>query len=266
MDENERAVAVQYRLEESRPDVALTVVLAERCRLALMSQFGAANGGAPSAVLAGRDAQGNPLRGHQHAFYLPFDSDGDGLLDCLTVYAPSGLGVRELDAAARLEWISLSTWHEVVTVRIARIAGVAGLTQLGLPFSRSQRWVSRSPYVLSRHPKVNGAGVPRLGPDGAQIDSPAHQLQAEWQQRAGDDPSLPSLTKASTWERGPERPSWDGYELNRIKAERPAAVRKGLFARLEFAAPVNGPIALGYGCHFGLGLFVPDTSQSIAGV
>ena len=26
---------------------------------------------------------------------------------------------------------------------------------------------------------------------------------------------------------------------------------------IEFAEPVAGPIALGFGCHFGLGLFVP---------
>ena len=26
---------------------------------------------------------------------------------------------------------------------------------------------------------------------------------------------------------------------------------------MEFAQPITGPIALGYGCHFGLGLFMP---------
>lgn len=31
----------------------------------------------------------------------------------------------------------------------------------------------------------------------------------------------------------------------------------GRFLGLRFAQPVRGPIALGFGCHFGLGLFVP---------
>lgn len=30
---------------------------------------------------------------------------------------------------------------------------------------------------------------------------------------------------------------------------------------IEFAEPVSGPLALGYACHFGLGLFIPaDTA------
>lgn len=30
----------------------------------------------------------------------------------------------------------------------------------------------------------------------------------------------------------------------------------GRMIEIEFAAPVEGPVALGFGCHFGLGLFV----------
>jgi CRISPR-associated protein Csb2 len=33
--------------------------------------------------------------------------------------------------------------------------------------------------------------------------------------------------------------------------------RHGSFWRLTFAEPVPGPIALGFACHFGLGLFKP---------
>lgn len=31
--------------------------------------------------------------------------------------------------------------------------------------------------------------------------------------------------------------------------------RHGSFWRIEFAEPIQGPLALGFGCHFGLGLF-----------
>jgi len=34
--------------------------------------------------------------------------------------------------------------------------------------------------------------------------------------------------------------------------------RKGSFWRLTFANPIMGPLALGFGCHFGLGLFQPN--------
>ena len=33
--------------------------------------------------------------------------------------------------------------------------------------------------------------------------------------------------------------------------------RQGSFWRIRFAKPVKGPISLGFGCHFGLGLFRP---------
>ena len=35
------------------------------------------------------------------------------------------------------------------------------------------------------------------------------------------------------------------------------ATRSGFGFRLSFASPIPGPLALGYGSHFGLGLFVP---------
>ena len=38
-----------------------------------------------------------------------------------------------------------------------------------------------------------------------------------------------------------------------------AASESGAAFMIEFPEPVSGPVALGYGCHFGLGLFVPAT-------
>ena len=37
----------------------------------------------------------------------------------------------------------------------------------------------------------------------------------------------------------------------------PPGNARGTVWRLVFAAPVRGPLAFGYGCHFGLGMFVP---------
>ena len=40
---------------------------------------------------------------------------------------------------------------------------------------------------------------------------------------------------------------------------------RGSFWRLTFAAPVSGPLALGFGCHFGLGLFRPEPEHRSGG-
>ena len=58
---DERIVAVAYSVEGNGPDVGLTVAFAERCRLALMSQFGRVR--QRSLKHAGRkDSGGRPLQ------------------------------------------------------------------------------------------------------------------------------------------------------------------------------------------------------------
>jgi len=42
--------------------------------------------------------------------------------------------------------------------------------------------------------------------------------------------------------------------------------RQGSMLRLEFPEPVGGPVALGFGCHFGLGLFRAISATAHAGV
>ena len=37
----------------------------------------------------------------------------------------------------------------------------------------------------------------------------------------------------------------------------------GRLLELRFARPVRGPIALGFACHFGLGLFTPAVNENI---
>lgn len=44
---------------------------------------------------------------------------------------------------------------------------------------------------------------------------------------------------------------WAQFRRNR----KGGPVRTGAGLRLTFSQPVQGPLALGYGCHFGLGLF-----------
>lgn len=48
-------------------------------------------------------------------------------------------------------------------------------------------------------------------------------------------------------------------QFRRIRAKRGLKQpdRLGRLLRLHFDEPVDGPIALGFGCHFGLGLFRP---------
>ena len=51
---------------------------------------------------------------------------------------------------------------------------------------------------------------------------------------------------------------WIEFRRERMTGGGSRGTSMGYGFRLRFAEPVPGPIALGYGCHFGLGLFVCD--------
>ena len=51
---------------------------------------------------------------------------------------------------------------------------------------------------------------------------------------------------------------WLHFRRERVSGTGTASTRQGFGFRIEFAQPVRGPIVLGYGAHFGLGLFVPE--------
>jgi CRISPR-associated protein Csb2 len=54
---------------------------------------------------------------------------------------------------------------------------------------------------------------------------------------------------------------WTEFKRWRSSGSRPA-VSEGYGFRITFSEEVAGPIALGYASHFGLGLFIPEISDS----
>lgn len=51
---------------------------------------------------------------------------------------------------------------------------------------------------------------------------------------------------------------WSAFRTRRIEGDGRRGPAGGYGFRIEFVEPVAGPIALGYGAHFGMGVFVPD--------
>ena len=208
--------------------------LAERARRATLGRARQLYGahGVP-AVLSGHDG-GVPRRGHAHAFWLPEDADADGRLDHLTVHVPAmdGVALAALLAAdiavrgRRESW--RAHWHWIGRSRDRDAPGAL--------LRPSAVWTSLTSYVGPWHEK------PRF--------SQADMLRRECRERglppplaidaAGDDDGACERAAAPRWRWRRSTPPGDG---------------KGTRWRLVFGAPVPGPLALGYGCHFGLGLF-----------
>lgn len=181
---------------------------------------------------------------HGHAFYLPWDSNGDGRIDRIVLHVPDGMSAQERHIAERLRhlWSRDGSQWRVVLENI-------GDTDIGGPLTtRATQWQSITPYLHPWHVKKH-------------FDV-RDQIRRECRERELPEPaSLEPLDDIQVGS-GTRRRRAIHFHRFRNKRNLTQPDRRGSFWRLTFSEPVNGPIALGFGCHFGLGLFQPDTKQS----
>lgn len=246
-----------------------TIVLADRVHETLVSL---SNG---SSVFTGCDSHREPLHGNRHA-YIFCESNSrqvvgdDGPITHIAIYAPMGFGSGDLNALENLSEI----WGENdlrVTVALQGIgqpedfAGNFIVMDADHPFcpllSRSRVWVSRTPFIPTRHPKVTRAGAFKLDGRGLQIGSPEHEVRRLLgMQNLAEIVSVEPIAGTLL---GKKQIGWSGFRLSRDGGRGRWAGSRGYGFRIEFSEPVNGPIAVGYGAHFGMGLFVPEDDRQI---
>jgi CRISPR-associated protein Csb2 len=225
------------------PRIEETLKIGEIARAALM-----AGGGDPPREFSGRDSDG-PQRndaGHAHAFFLPEDADGDGLIDHLIVYCRLGFSVegrRRLDRLTRL-WLAHGRADEEGNrgrkewrVALEDIAAPEKLAATSSLLKSSRKWKSITPYLMPWHAKRNFGVVEQI---------------ARETERRGIFPTLVDVAvlDQNTLSKRPIR-------FHRIRSRRGLVQPDtlGSFVSLTFAQPVTGPLSLGFACHYGLGLF-----------
>lgn len=198
--------------------------------------------------LTGKDEHGKPLHDHHdHAHTIPVDLDGDGHLDHLIVYAKMGLG----DAAQRAVRALRRTWTKggVGDIQVAVVGhgDLDILRQLPSPLNRhveellgppmgTRVWESATPFVLPRFLKPRGKNSLR-----GQINAELASRQLPEIESVFVDPDLTRELRHHVRQRthvGVAPPADAGYGL-----------------RLTFSVPLRGPLLLGYGSHYGLGMF-----------
>ncbi|HOE12832.1 MAG TPA: type I-U CRISPR-associated protein Csb2 [bacterium] len=250
------------------PLVEETLPFAELMRRSLMWRYSHLPGmESPcfSEIFSGKNiADGSPLEGHQHAYFLPADEDDDGRIDHITVVSDMCFGdgeLRSLDRIRKLKWGEDELGLMLIALTTRDEAG-------GCLFGPSKVWESATPFLVTRHPKKRGQ----------KRDSPellSHPLDFVRQ----------VLTEELDRYRRECRPdilehcSIELLNENRIGAHhlRPIQFKRfrqkrgddggrcpaGGF-RVTFPEPVRGPLCLGHSCHFGLGLFIaksPDAEE-----
>lgn len=232
------------------PHVTRTLPHAEFLHRAFVSQIDRL-GCTHSRVLIGRDEEGRPLRtAHEHAHVWPLDLDGDDHLDHVVVWAPMGLdadaqcavrAVRRTFTKGRREELRLAVAGSGRLQDFGSLPGSVGdrLREVFPPTAGSETWASVTPFVPPRYTKRAGRNT---------LEG---QIGQELTSRGFPEPRAISVTEPRDDEIARRM-----RHFVRTRSRGPAPpVDVGLRVLLQFAEPVKGPLALGYGSHFGLGLF-----------
>ncbi|WP_421621535.1 type I-G CRISPR-associated protein Csb2 [Alkalilimnicola ehrlichii] len=221
------------------PRVENAIKIGEITRLAAIKKAEQVNGGHIPPALSGHDLPRDNR--HGHAFYLPEDADGDGHIDHILIHAPDGLAaeaIRALDRITRLWERDGGEW-QVLFEGAGTVFELADSVHLG----KARVWTSVTPYLHPWHTKK------RFGV--------AEQIARECRERGLPEPE--TVTDAG-------RVMVGGKECRPVHFHRFRTTRKrltqpdtrGQFVRITFPEPVEGPLALGFGCHYGLGTFKPS--------
>ena len=224
-------------------------------------------------VLSGKSPDGKPLRdqgfNHRHAHIL-CEASNDFRLTQMTIVAQMGFTPEDELAIERLVNRKLARplqWNgyevQLVLLGIGHPPDFGGMTEKAGQsrlLATSSVWESRTPFVLTRHLTRKGlpstesiAADPKLKQ--ALIDEVRRELKnrSQFQEYAAETVIEP-LLEQGTYLNG-HFTSWLKFRRERLKGGGSKVGSTGFGFRLTFPNPVTGPIALGYGCHFGLGVF-----------
>ena len=242
-----------------RPRIEDTVKIGEIMRAAAMSKFGwetneQTGKRAPLAPwqISGRDCQNRPIRDrtHPHAFWLPEDADDDGWIDHVTVFIGDGMNeaIRsQLDRISRI-WLTppgaqrnpgadtkIDEWR-LALEGFGHPNDFAGSSRL---LAASRRWRSVTPFLASGHLKK--AGYPG-------------ELVRLLQRRGMDTNGVKIREIAEITVGGTRRRALNFHRF-RSRGRESQPDSSGALLEIEFPRVVQGPLALGYASHFGLGMF-----------
>lgn len=175
---------------------------------------------------------------HQHAFFIP-EADAEGRIAHAIIHIPAGFDADTRYVLENLNkiWNRDGQEWRLIMEHIGEKTDFAEASPL---LKLSTVWQSQTPYLHPWHCKKN-------------FDVEA-QIRRECRERFREEPIaieyLPTIK--------PHGRELRPVDFHRFRSKKGLVQpdTHGSFWRLTFANPVAGPLALGFGCHFGLGLFV----------
>ena len=170
--------------------------------------------------------------------------DDDGIIDHITVSASAGLDPAAVRLLAATDRLTLSSGAQVELL-LERAGGPEAADEVLR--GPAHVWNSRSPYV-----------APARDRSSFDIRDAQRQLKHEIGKR------MPSAILAAAPEplddliHAGEPLRAEHFHIVQDNGGTPPQSARPCFFRLTFEHPVDGPLAFGWGCHRGLGLFVAE--------
>lgn len=190
---------------------------------------------------------------HAHAHILPLDLDGDGHLEHVLIWASMGLdataqaairAVRQTYTKGGIAPLKLALEAAGSLADLRHLSGGYGdgLHALLGPEQGATEWISLTPFVPPRHLKARGKNC---------LEG---QIAAELASRGFPEPLEIEVCD-------PRHQRWLRFRhFVRTRRNGPAApIDCGFPVSVRLARPHAGPLCLGYGSHFGLGIFAAIT-------
>ncbi|MBL8151027.1 MAG: type I-U CRISPR-associated protein Cas5/Cas6 [Blastocatellia bacterium] len=198
-----------------------------------------------SEVITGKRADGVPLEGHAHAHYFATDEDEDGRLDHITIVAQRGFDNEDVAALVKLSQVSSYDRRSKIEISLDGIGMKEQFAEVSI-FKKSHKWHSFTPFSLPRFGSRGSGKQPRPR------DLPEAQLKRELASRHLPQPL--SIRLIDGYLAKCQLIKWSDFYCRRFNATE----GHGLAGfEIEFPTAVSGPIAVGFACHFSLGLFLP---------
>ncbi len=238
------------------PRLTDALPFSEKIRQALMKY----SDGHP--VFSGKTEDGSPLQGNQHAFILPEANGEHGRITHVTLSAPMGFDGEAHNALDHLRkvWGHGKHTTQLILLGVGQPKDFAGSDlRAGLCplLCESSVWESRTPFVPTRHAKNTRQGQPKLDETGLQIGSAEHDLKRLLADQGYPIPKRVDSIK--TTDLNGKKTRWLQFRTLRRSGGGARGANQGFGFRIIFDRRVLGPIALGYGAHFGLGMFTPGS-------
>jgi CRISPR-associated protein Csb2 len=199
--------------------------------------------------LTGRNHDGTVRRGHQHAHWLPLSLFGKGRIDHVLVWNSVPFSAQAIAALSSIRW-AYSKGIDRLSVNLAGMGCIKEIERQlmsqpackkqGLaPLQTGNVWESVTPLVLRKFVHKRGKKTPE------------GQIREELLERGFSDPVSVEVWSSTQMVENDLK----GFVLKRKDGKQSPPFKASWGATIKFSTPQSGPVCLGYGSHFGLGVF-----------